>query len=94
MLGTLTDGRRLPSNTEARLQQFAKLVAAAIANAESKAKLTESRARVIAAADEARRRLQRDVHDGAQQRLVHTLLALKLARAEVAPRSLGGVAHR
>ena len=51
-----------------------------IANAESRAELTASRARVLAAADEARRRIQRDLHDGAQQRLVSTVIALKLAR--------------
>ena len=55
----------------------------AIANAENKSKLTASRARVIATADETRRRVQRDVHDGAQQRLVHTIIALKLARDAV-----------
>jgi signal transduction histidine kinase len=61
------------------LTPFAELVAAAIANAENKSKLMTSRARVVATADETRRRLQRDVHDGAQQRLVHTIIALKLA---------------
>ena len=70
----------LPDGSEERLTPFAELVAAAIANAENKAKLTASRARVVATADETRRRLQRDVHDGAQQRLVHTIIALKLAR--------------
>jgi signal transduction histidine kinase len=63
-----------------RLEKFAALAAAAIANAENRAKLTASRARIVAAADEARQRLQRDVHDGAQQRLVQTVLTLKLAR--------------
>jgi len=52
------------------------------------ADLVASRARVVAAADEARRRLQRDVHDGAQQRLVHTVIALKLARDTLTPGSL------
>ena len=52
------------------------------------ADLLASRARVLAAADEARRRLQRDVHDGAQQRLVHTVIALKLARDALSPGSL------
>jgi signal transduction histidine kinase len=52
------------------------------------ADLVASRARVLAAADEARRRLQRDVHDGAQQRLVHTVIALKLARDALSPGSL------
>ena len=64
-----------PAGTEDRLAQFAKLAAAAIANAENKRKLIASRARVFATADETRRRVQRDVHDGAQQRLVSTLIA-------------------
>jgi signal transduction histidine kinase/putative methionine-R-sulfoxide reductase with GAF domain len=68
----------LPADTEDRLAEFAKLAAAAIANAENKEKLRASRARVVATADEVRQRLQRDVHDGAQQRLVQTVLSLKL----------------
>jgi signal transduction histidine kinase len=68
---------------ETRLGQFAELAAVAIANAETRAKLTASRARVVATADETRRRLQRDVHDGAQQRLVHAVIALKMARSTV-----------
>ena len=79
-LATSTPGSPLPSDTEDRLAQFAELAAAAIANAENKAKLTASRARVVATADETRRRLQRDLHDGAQQRLVHAIISLKLAR--------------
>jgi signal transduction histidine kinase len=67
-----------------RLKPFADLIAAAMANADHREGLTQSRARVIAAADEARRRLQRDVHDGAQQRLVHTIILLKLARSRIA----------
>ena len=70
----------LPPSTEERLRPFAELAAAAIASAENKQKLTTSRARVVAASDETRRRLQRDVHDGAQQRLVHTIVALQLAK--------------
>jgi signal transduction histidine kinase len=73
-------GAPIPAGVETRLTPFAELAAVAIANAETKAKLTASRARVVATADETRRRLQRDVHDGAQQRLVHTIIALKLAR--------------
>ena len=79
-LTTSTPGPPLPPGAEQRLAQFAELAAAAIANAENKAKLTASRARVVATADETRRRLQRDVHDSAQQRLVHTIITLKLAR--------------
>src|SRR5664279_1701774 len=78
-------GLSLPVGSEERLTPFAELVAAAIANAENRAKLTASRARVVATADETRRRLQRDVHDGAQQRLVHTIIALKLARDALSP---------
>ncbi|MDT5182039.1 MAG: hypothetical protein QOI29_197 [Mycobacterium sp.] len=64
-----------PPDTEARLTDFAKLVAMAVANAQAQSDLTASRARIVTAADDARRRLERDLHDGAQQRLVS--LALK-----------------
>jgi signal transduction histidine kinase len=67
-------------DTEERLGQFTELVATAIANAQSRAELAASRARVVATADETRRRLERDLHDGAQQSLVHTLITLKFAR--------------
>jgi len=70
----------LPPGTEERLAQFAELIAVAVANAESRSALAASRARVLATADDVRRRIQRDVHDGSQQRLVHTVLTLKLAR--------------
>jgi GAF domain-containing protein len=69
----------LPADLEARLGSFTELVATAIANAESRAELAASRARIVAAADESRRRIERDLHDGAQQRLVHAVIALKLA---------------
>jgi signal transduction histidine kinase len=69
--------------TEARIAEFTELVATAIANAESRSALTASRARVVATADETRRRIERDLHDGAQQRLVHTIISLKLARREL-----------
>jgi GAF domain-containing protein len=69
----------LPADTEARLASFTELVATAIANAESRAALAASRARIVAAADESRRRIERDLHDGAQQRLVHAVIVLKLA---------------
>ncbi len=82
-LTTSSSGPPLPADTEVRLAQFAELAAVAIANAEMNARLIASRARVVATADESRRRLQRDVHDGAQQRLVHALIALKVARTVV-----------
>jgi signal transduction histidine kinase len=74
----------LPADTETRLASFTELVATAIANAESRAALAASRARIVAAADESRRRLERDLHDGAQQRLVHTVIVLKLALRSLA----------
>jgi signal transduction histidine kinase len=69
----------LPEETEGRLENFTDLVATAIANAESRAALAASRARIVAASDESRRRIERDLHDGAQQRLVHAVIVLKLA---------------
>jgi signal transduction histidine kinase len=79
VLAATSRTRPLPVGTERRLTQFADIAAAAVANAESRAQLTASRARVVATADDTRRRLQRDVHDGAQQRLVQTVISLKLA---------------
>jgi signal transduction histidine kinase len=70
----------LPADTESRLMQFTELVGTAIANAESGAALAASRARIVAAADESRRGIERDLHDGAQQRLVHAVIVLKLAQ--------------
>ena len=75
----------LPSDTEARLSGFAELVATAIANAEARAEVAASRARIIAAADLVRQRIERDLHDGAQQRLVSLALRLRDAQAEVPP---------
>ncbi|MDQ1380763.1 MAG: hypothetical protein QOJ71_1482, partial [Actinomycetota bacterium] len=75
----------LPADTEARLASFTELVATAIASAEAHADLAASRARVVAAADETRRRIERDLHDGAQQRLVSLGLELRAARAAVPP---------
>ena len=65
----------LPMDTESRIADFAELVATAIANAEARTALTTSRARVVAAADETRRQIERDLHDGIQQRLVSLLLS-------------------
>ena len=72
--------RPLPPDSEERMADFTELVGTVIANAESRAELTASRARLVAASDEARRRIQRDLHDGAQQRLISTVVTLKLAR--------------
>ena len=72
-------------DTEARLASVTELVATAIANEEHLAQLTASRARVVATADETRRRIERDLHDGAQQRLVSLRLALRAAQTIVPP---------
>jgi signal transduction histidine kinase len=75
----------LPPDTEARVGDFTDLVATAIANAEAHGELTASRARIVAAADGARRRIERDLHDGAQQRLVSLSLEMRTAEASVPP---------
>jgi signal transduction histidine kinase len=70
----------LGPDTEQRLGDFTELVAAAIANADGRDQLNASRERLVTAADDARRLVVRDLHDGAQQRLVHTIVTLKLLR--------------
>jgi signal transduction histidine kinase len=77
----------LPPDTEQRMMEFTELVAIAVANAQSRAELMASRARIVAASDDARRRIERDLHDGAQQRLV--TLALRLRSAAEAPPGSG-----
>jgi GAF domain-containing protein len=69
-----------PASTEERMAKFAELLDTAIANADSRDQLTASRARLVTAADDARRRVVRDLHDGAQQRFVHAIVTLKLAQ--------------
>jgi len=71
----------LPADTEARMAEFSRHAAMAVANAKSRSDLAESRARIVRAGDEARRRFERDLHDSAQQRLVS--LGLELRAAEV-----------
>jgi signal transduction histidine kinase len=73
--------------TEDRMEEFVELIGTAIANAQSRSDLLASRARVVAAADESRRRIERDLHDGAQQQLV--TLALKLRTVETTAVALG-----
>jgi signal transduction histidine kinase len=85
-LSVAAAGPPVPAGAERRLIPFADLVAAAIAAAQYRRELLASRARVLTTADETRRRVQRDVHDGAQQRLVHTIINLKLARDASADR--------
>jgi signal transduction histidine kinase len=80
----------LPRDIEARLAQFTELAATAIANSESRAELMTSRARIIATMDEARRRIERDLHDGTQQRLVSLGLQVRMTQAKV-PAHLSGL---
>jgi signal transduction histidine kinase len=79
MVAASTQTEPLPADTESRIEEFTELVATAISNIQARSDLAASRARVIATADEERRRVVRDLHDGAQQRLVHTILTLKMA---------------
>ena len=73
----------LPADTEARVAGFTELAATAIANTQARADLAASRARIVQAADETRRRIERDLHDGVQQRLVSLGLDLRAAQAAV-----------
>ncbi|MCW3016723.1 MAG: Histidine kinase [Solirubrobacterales bacterium] len=98
--GAMLLARRLtepaPLGAEDRLNDFTELVATAIANADSRAQLAASRARVVAAGDESRRRIERDLHDGTQQRLVSLGLELRAAEARVPaelPALKGQIAH-
>ncbi len=81
---TASRERPLPAGMERRLADFTELVATAISNLQARAELAASRARIAAAADDERRRVVRDLHDGAQQRLVHTVITLKLAQQALA----------
>ena len=75
----------LPADTEVRLAGFTELAATAVANAQAQSELAASRARIVAVGDAARRRIQRNLHDGAQQRLVTLILGLQEAQATVPP---------
>jgi PAS domain S-box-containing protein len=81
ILGTTRE--HFPDDTEQRLEDFTELAATAIANAHSRTEVAASRARIVAASDETRRRIERDLHDGTQQRLVSLGLHLRLAESTV-----------
>jgi signal transduction histidine kinase len=83
----------LPFDTEERLREFSRHAGIAVANAKSRSDLAESRARIVRAGDEARRRFDRDLHDGAQQRLVSLGLELSTAEASMPP-ELGDLRQR
>jgi GAF domain-containing protein len=80
---TLNAGEELPADTEQRLEMFTELVTTAIANATARADLVASRARLVTAGDEARRRIERNLHDGTQQRLIALGLDLQRVRSEL-----------
>ena len=73
----------LPPDSESRLGAFCELVSLAVASAQARADLIASRARLVPAGDDQRRRLERNLHDGAQQRLVSVALQLRVARARI-----------
>jgi PAS domain S-box-containing protein len=75
----------LPPESENRLAAFCELVSLAVASAQARADLVASRARLVKTGDDQRRRLERNLHDGAQQRLVSVALAIRLARARLGP---------
>jgi PAS domain S-box-containing protein len=83
IVGIGTVRERFPDDTPQRLEEFTELAATAIANAESRSELAASRVRIVAASDETRRRIERDLHDGTQQRLVSLSLELRLAESTV-----------
>jgi PAS domain S-box-containing protein len=81
MIAAAEPGRPIPADTEERLARFTELVATAVSNATTRSELVASRARIVTAADEARRRIERNLHDGTQQRLVALGLDVECARA-------------
>ena len=80
-----TNNERMADDTEARLGSFTELVSTAIVNTEAQEALTASRARIVVTADETRRRFERDLHDGAQQRFVTAALRVRAVQAAVPP---------
>jgi PAS domain S-box-containing protein len=83
MVAAAKPGRPIPIDTEARLARFTELVATAVSNATTRAELIASRARIVAAGDEARRRIERNLHDGTQQRLVALGLDVQTVRDSI-----------
>jgi signal transduction histidine kinase len=79
-MGAATEHEQFPADTEQRMAEFTELVGTAISDIQAREDLAASRARIVAAADEERRQVVRDLHDGAQQRLVHAIISLKLAQ--------------
>jgi PAS domain S-box-containing protein len=80
MVAAAKPGKPIPVDTDARLARFTELIATAVSNATTRAELLASRARIVAAGDEARRRIERNLHDGTQQRLVALALDVEAVR--------------
>ncbi|QYN18736.1 GAF domain-containing sensor histidine kinase [Amycolatopsis sp. DSM 110486] len=87
MVVSCTQEEPLPADTETRLAEFTELAATAIANAEAHAELAASRARIVTTADTTRRRIERNLHDGAQQHLISLALQLRAAQLAAPPRT-------
>ena len=85
LIASLPGKEMFPAGAEIRLRSFADLAAQSIANERAQAELRESRARIVRTADETRARLERNLHDGAQQRLVSVSIALRMATAKLPP---------
>jgi signal transduction histidine kinase len=85
VIGASSSRARLSVDSERRMINFTELAATAIADAESRAQLAASRARIVAASDETRRRVERDLHDGVQQRLVSLALEVRAAQSALPP---------
>jgi PAS domain S-box-containing protein len=83
MIAAAKPGRPIPADTEERLARFTELVATAVSNATTRSELIASRARIVAAADEAKRRIERNLHDGTQQRLIALGLDLQTVRDSI-----------
>jgi PAS domain S-box-containing protein len=83
MIAAAKPGRPIPTDTEERLARFTELVATAVSNATTRSELIASRARIVAAGDEARRRIERNLHDGTQQRLVALGLDVETLRDSI-----------
>jgi PAS domain S-box-containing protein len=80
---TVTSTEVLPPDSESRLGAFCELVSLAVASAQAREDLQRSRARLVRAGDEQRRKFERNLHDGAQQRLVALALTLRVVRAKL-----------
>ena len=83
LLALRPTGNPFPAGAEIRLRSFGDLLAQSIANEQAQEEMRASRARIVQAADEARRKLERNLHDGAQQRLVSVSLTLRIASAKL-----------